>query len=159
MNHWKPNVIFNDLHRLIRLYLQNWKPNLCQYLIFYLQVPYRFRVAKGSLSTVPKELIFEPVFPGERAELKLKVFSSFAQDMITSDVMTVPHDARFTFKHEVKQGRSGIISGEKSTIGKVTFNPGATCRHDDSCYVGFRLPSRRKFVLNFCISLDFFFKK
>ena len=69
--------------------------------------------------------------------------------MITSDVMTVPHDARFTFKHEVKQGRSGIISGEKSTIGKVTFNPGATCRHDDSCYVGFRLPSRRKFVPNF----------
>ena len=128
-------------------------------ILFYLQVPYRFRVAKGSLSTVPKELIFEPVFPGERAELKLKVFSSFAQDMITSDVMTVPHDARFTFKHEVKQGRSGIISGEKSTIGKVTFNPGATCRHDDSCYVGFRLPSRRKFVLNFCISLDFFFKK
>ncbi len=63
--------------------------------------------------------------------------------------MTVPHDARFTFKHEVKQGRSGIISGEKSTIGKVTFNPGATCRHDDSCYVGFRLPSRRKFVPNF----------
>ena len=97
-------------------------------------------MAKGSLSTVPKELIFEPVFPGEKAELTLKVFSSFAEDMITSDVMTVPHDARFTFR----QGRSNIISGEKSTIGKVTFNPGATCRHDDSCYVGFRLTSRRK---------------
>ena len=113
--------------------------------VLFFQVPYRFRVAKGSLSTVPKELIFEPVFPGEKAELKLKVFSSFAEDMITDEVLTVPHDARFTFKPELKQGTNRIISGEKSTIGKVTFNPGATCRHDDSCYVGFRLTSRRKF--------------
>ena len=28
------------------------------------EVPFRFRVAKGSLHTVPKELIFDPVFPG-----------------------------------------------------------------------------------------------
>jgi hypothetical protein len=26
-------------------------------------LPFRFRVAKGSLHTVPRELIFEPVFP------------------------------------------------------------------------------------------------
>ena len=29
------------------------------------EVPFRFRVAKGSLHTVPKELIFDPVFPGK----------------------------------------------------------------------------------------------
>ena len=28
------------------------------------EVPFRFRVAKGSLHTVPRELIFDPVFPG-----------------------------------------------------------------------------------------------
>ena len=97
------------------------------------------------MSTVPKELIFEPVFPGERAELKLKVFSSFAQDMDVRDVVTIPNDSRFTFEVAKKQaGKSNIVSGEKSTVGTVTFNPGATCRHDDSCYVGFRLTSRSK---------------
>ena len=30
------------------------------------EVPFRFRVAKGSLHTVPKELIFDPVFPGNK---------------------------------------------------------------------------------------------
>ena len=30
------------------------------------EVPFRFRVAKGSLHTVPKELIFDPVFPGKK---------------------------------------------------------------------------------------------
>ena len=107
-------------------------------------VPYKFRVAKGSLHTVPKELIFDPVFPGKQAELKLKVFSSFAEEMITDTVMTVPPDSRFGFKHAVHDGRTVIMSGEKSFIGKVIFDPAAICRHDDSCYAGFQLNSKSK---------------
>ena len=49
------------------------------------EVPFRFRVAKGSLHTVPRELIFDPVFPSKKTELKLKVFSSFAEEMITGE--------------------------------------------------------------------------
>ena len=111
------------------------------------KVPYKFRVAKGSLTTVPKDLTFEPVFPGVKAEIKLKVYSSFGEDMITSDVRSVPQDQRFSFKHAVNHGRSAIMSGENSVIGRVVFDPGAVCRTNDSCYVGFKLSSKSKFCL------------
>ena len=108
------------------------------------KVPYQFRVAKGSLQTLPKELIFEPVFPGTKAELKLKVFSSFAEEMITDTVAPVPPDPRFSFKHNSLNGRNVIMSGERSFIGKVIFDPAATCRQDNSCYAGFDLQSKSK---------------
>ena len=107
-------------------------------------VPYTFRVARGSLQTLPKELIFEPVFPGTKAELKLKVFSSFAEEMITETVAPVPPDPRFSFKSTVNNGRNVIMSGERSLIGKVIFDPAATCRQDNSCYAGFDLQSSSK---------------
>ena len=107
-------------------------------------VPYTFRVARGSLQTLPKELIFEPVFPGTKAELKLKVFSSFAEEMITETVAPVPPDPRFSFKQTVINGRNVIMSGERSLIGKVIFDPAATCRQDNSCYAGFDLQSSSK---------------
>ena len=111
------------------------------------KVPYQFRVAKGSLQTLPKELIFEPVFPGTKAELKLKVFSSFAEEMITDMVAPVPPDPRFSFKHNAINGRNVIMSGERSFIGKVIFDPAATCRLDNSCYAGFDLQSNSKLLL------------
>lgn len=111
------------------------------------KVQYKFRVAKGSLHTVPKELVFDPVFPGEKSELKLKVSSSFAEEMITDSVMTVPPDPRFSFKHSVRDGRTPIMSGDKSFIGWVVFDPGAVCRFNDSCYVGFKLNSKSKFFI------------
>ena len=107
-------------------------------------VPYTFRVARGSLQTLPKELIFDPVFPGTKAELKLKVFSSFAEEMITETVAPVPPDPRFSFKGTVINGRNVIMSGERSLIGKVIFDPAATCRQDNSCYAGFDLQSNSK---------------
>ena len=111
-------------------------------------VPYTFRVARGSLQTLPKELIFEPVFPGTKAELKLKVFSSFAEEMITETVAPVPPDPRFSFKSTVNNGRNVIMSGERSLIGKVIFDPAAGCMNDQSCYCGFSIYSKRK-CLNF----------
>ena len=110
------------------------------------KVPYKFRVAKGSLQTLPKELIFEPVFPGAKAELKLKVFSSFAEEMIAESVAPVPADPRFSFKHpsSVINGRNVIMSGERSFIGKVIFDPAANCRQEDNCYAGFDLRTKSK---------------
>lgn len=111
------------------------------------EVPFRFRVAKGSLHTVPRELIFDPVFPSKKAELKLKVFSSFAEDMITDSVTTVPPDPRFQFKHAIYDGRTVIMSGEKSFIGRVIFDPGAACRLEDDCYSGFSVTSKCNYII------------
>lgn len=80
-------------------------------------------------------------FQGKEVELKLKVFSSFTTDMITDSVYTIPRDSRFSFKHAVYDGRTVVMSGEKSFVGRVTFDPGAICRLDDSCYSGFSLTS------------------
>ena len=62
--------------------------------------------------------------------------------MITDDITTVPPDPRFSFKHAVHDGRTVIMSGEKSFIGKVIFDPGAACRLDDTCYSGIHLNSK-----------------
>ena len=62
--------------------------------------------------------------------------------MITDHVTTVPPDPRFTFKHAVHDGRTVIMSGEKSFIGKVVFDPGASCRDDESCYSGIPLNTK-----------------
>ena len=117
-------------------------------------VPYTFRVARGSLQTLPKELIFDPVFPGTKAELKLKVFSSFAEEMITETVAPVPPDPRFSFKGTVINGRNVIMSGERSLIGKVIFDPAATCRQDNSCYAGFDLQSNSKSSIKLVFSCE-----
>ena len=82
------------------------------------------------------------LFLGKKTELKLKVFSSFAEEMITDHITTVPPDPRFSFKHAVHDGRTVIMSGEKSFIGKVVFDPGASCRDDESCYSGIPLNTK-----------------
>ena len=87
---------------------------------------------------------FKFIFQGKEVELKLKVFSSFTEDMITDSVSTIPRDSRFSFKHAVFDGRTVVMSGEKSFVGRVTFDPGASCRIDESCYSGFSLTSTCK---------------
>ena len=65
--------------------------------------------------------------------------------MITDSVYTIPRDSRFSFKHAVFDGRTVVMSGEKSFVGRVTFDPGAVCRNDESCYSGFSLASTCEF--------------
>jgi len=107
-----------------------------------LDIHFKFRVAKGSLSTVPAELIFDQAFPGKSVKLKLKVFSSFLEEMITDSVTTKPFNNQFSFKHTVTSGRSSITSSEKSFIGHVVFDPSADCRKDESCYSGFQINTK-----------------
>lgn len=108
-------------------------------------VDFRFTVARGSLHTVPRDLAFDPVFPGKRAELKLRVYSSFAQEMVADSLTAVPPDTRFKFVPESASKKSKIFSGQKNLIGKVVFDPGAACRKDESCYSGFSIRSKSEF--------------
>ena len=77
-------------------------------------------------------------------ELKLKVYSSFAEEMITDAVSTVPFNPQFRFEHAVADGRTVIMSLERSYIGKVIFDPAAGCTQDEACYCGFSIHSKRK---------------
>ena len=83
-------------------------------------------------------------FQGKHVELKLKVYSSFAEEMITDAVSTVPFNTQFHFEHAVADGRTVIMSQERSYIGKVIFDPTAGCTEDESCYSGFSIHSKRK---------------
>ena len=85
------------------------------------------------------------LFQGKRVELKLKVFSSFAQEMITDSVSPVPSDVRFWFLHDDKGGK--ILSGQKNFLGKVVFDPSAGCIQDETCYSGFSINSKCKETL------------
>ena len=62
-------------------------------------------------------------FQGKEVELKLKVFSSFTTDMITDSVYTIPRDSRFSFKHAVYDGRTVVMSGEKTKRFVIKFDP------------------------------------
>jgi len=62
-----------------------------------LRVPFRFRVAKGSLSTQPQQLAFDTAFPGKVSELKLHVHSSFKHKMRVKSLGVVGDDPRFSF--------------------------------------------------------------
>ena len=84
-------------------------------------------------------------------DLKLKVYSSFAEEMITDAVSTVPPDPQFRFEHAVADGRTVIMSQERSYIGKVIFDPAAGCMHDESCYCGFSIYSKRKCLKYFIL--------
>ena len=88
-------------------------------------------------------------------ELKLKVYSSFAEEMITDAVSTVPFNPQFRFEHAVADGRTVIMSQERSYIGKVVFDPTAGCIQDESCYSGFSIHSKRKFGNIMCYLLGF----
>ena len=105
------------------------------------EVPFTFTVARGSLNTVPRELAFEPVFPGRRAELKLKVYSSFEQEMVTDSVTPIPPDPRFVFVPESKGAK--IYSGVKNLVGKVIFDSSASCKKEQTCYAGFNTQSSK----------------
>ena len=85
--------------------------------------------------------VFFCLSQGKRVELKLRVFSSFAQEMSVDSVTTVPPDPRFSFRADKKKRR--ILPDQKSLIGKVVFDPGAECEEDESCYVGFDTNSKR----------------
>ena len=74
-------------------------------------------------------------------ELKLKVFSSFAQEMLTDTIATVPPDPRFSFRMDRKKGAK-ILSGQKNLIGKIVFDPGAVCEPEENCYAGFDTQSK-----------------
>jgi len=101
-----------------------------------LRVPFRFRVAKGSLSTHPQQLAFDTAFPGKVSELKLHVHSSFKHKMRVKDLSVVGDDPRFTFSISQASGGS-IPPGQKSFVGRVTFDPGAVCSLTEDCYTGF----------------------
>ena len=88
--------------------------------------------------------IFCNQFQGKHVELKLKVYSSFAEEMITDAVSTVPFDPQFRFEHAVADGRTVIMSQERSYIGKVVFDPAAGCQQEEACYCGFSIHSKRK---------------
>ena len=64
--------------------------------------------------------------------------------MITDAVSTVPFNQQFRFEHAVADGRTVIMSQERSYIGKVIFDPAAACIPDESCYCGFSITSKRK---------------
>ena len=81
-------------------------------------------------------------------ELKLKVYSSFSEEMITDSVSTVPFNPQFRFEHAVADGRTVIMSAERSYIGKVIFDPAAGCLEEESCYSGFPIVSKRKLIQN-----------
>lgn len=74
----------------------------------------------------------------------MQVYSSFLEEMITDSVSAKPLDNRFSFQHAVLEGRTVIMSSEKSFVGKVIFDPGANCREDESCYAGFALDTKCK---------------
>jgi len=118
-----------------------------------LDVKFRFRVTKGSLSTFPSDLVFEPAFPGKSVRLKLEVYSSFSEEMITDSVIAKnsPSSASggsqpssFSFVHNAPglDGRAGITPGEKSFIGHVVYDPAAGCRDQEDCYTGFPITSK-----------------
>lgn len=103
-----------------------------------ISVPFRFRVARGSLSTSPQQLYFETAFPGKTSHLKLHVHSSFRHKMRVKSLSVVGGDPRFSF--EVGEGGEGgglLVPGQKSYVGQVSFDPGATCRETEDCYTGF----------------------
>eukprot|EP00095_Tigriopus_kingsejongensis_P009833 maker-scaffold21_size687808-snap-gene-1.14 protein:Tk09833 transcript:maker-scaffold21_size687808-snap-gene-1.14-mRNA-1 annotation:"hypothetical protein L798_06018" len=106
-----------------------------------LDVFFRYTVAKGSLSTVPYDLAFEPAFPGKVAKLNLTLSSTFAQEMKVTSVVSVPPDPRIKF--QLNQTQGGKISlGDKNYIGQVTFDPGSECREKTECYSGFSIKSK-----------------
>ena len=69
--------------------------------------------------------------------------------MITDAVSTVPFDPQFRFEHAVADGRTVIMSQERSYIGKVVFDPAAGCQQEEACYCGFSIHSKRKFKNQF----------
>ena len=79
-------------------------------------------------------------FQGRRAELKLKVYSSFEQEMVTDSVNPIPPDPRFVFVPESKGAK--IYSGVKNLVGKVIFDPATSCKKEQSCYAGFSTQSK-----------------
>lgn len=79
---------------------------------------------------------------GKRVELKLKVFSSFAQVMSVQALSAVPTDPRFVFEG-ARSDR--ILAGQKNYVGKMLFDPAALCRADDVCYSGFATTSKCRF--------------
>jgi len=103
-------------------------------------VPFRFRVARGSLSTSPQQLYFATAFPGKSSHLKLLVHSSFRHKMRVKSLSVVGGDPRFSFSlGEDGDGGGGgvLVPGQKSYVGQVSFDPGATCRITEDCYTGF----------------------
>ena len=71
---------------------------------------------------------------GKISELKLHVHSSFKHKMRVKSLSVVGGDPRFTF--DVDDGGK-ITPGQKSFVGKVTFDPGAVCQETEDCYTGF----------------------
>merc|ERR1711892_305396 len=104
-----------------------------------LKVPFRFRIAKGSLATVPTQLAFDTAFPGKVSELQLHVHSSFKHRMVVKDLSVVGGDPRFSFKTSgTGQATAPVIHpGQKSEVGSVIFDPGSACPAQEDCYTGF----------------------
>ena len=98
---------------------------------------------------LPKYKLHINQFKGKEVELKLKVYSSFAEEMITDAVSTVPFNPQFRFEHAVADGRTVIMPQERSYIGKVIFDPAAGCIQDESCYSGFSIQSKRKLAKHY----------
>ena len=70
------------------------------------------------------------------SELKLHVHSSFKHKMRVKSLSIVGDDPRFTF--DIGDEGGGVITpGQKSFVGRVTFDPGAACEPTEDCYTGF----------------------
>ena len=70
------------------------------------------------------------------SELKLHVHSSFKHKMRVKSLSMVGDDPRFMFDIG-EEGGGVIIPGQKSFVGRVTFDPAAACGATEECYTGF----------------------
>jgi len=75
-------------------------------------------------------------FQGKVSELKLHVHSSFKHKMRVKSLGVVGDDPRFSF--DIGEDGGGTITpGQKSFVGRITFDPSAACEATEDCYAGF----------------------
>lgn len=68
--------------------------------------------------------------------MKLHVHSSFKHKMRVKSLSVVGDDPRFTF--DIGDEGGGVIPpGQKSFVGRITFDPAADCEPTEECYTGF----------------------
>ena len=106
----------------------------------FFQSPY---LTKLLFSSIKNQLFqikassFPFVLQGKTSHLKLHVHSSFRHKMRVKSLSVVGGDPRFSF--ELGDGGEGgglLVPGQKSYVGQVSFDPGATCRETEDCYTG-----------------------
>ncbi|XP_043192988.1 transmembrane protein 131-like [Amphibalanus amphitrite] len=104
-------------------------------------VPFRLRVALGSLSTVPAVVTFEKAFPGKTSAVPLSVYSAFGHAMTVSSVRAEPADRRLVYRPLSARAPVVLEPEKRTALGELVFEPARAC--EDDCYTGFQLDSKR----------------